>query len=255
MRRGRTSPSAPNALRRPEKAANTLNRGSLTASLQLTMAFAACREWLYSAVFRPEMQLMQLLQLFAYKKTERHPGDTWGNHRPPCLHRKEIANDYINYINYIYCLRMASFRRFQASPLTAIRTAATAFLQLTSSSRSQGAQIAFTLVDFGRVMKADADVPSYPPRLRQPPTSQSGILPFCCRFRMIPPFSPSDSLRTHRRRLKVFAPSVAQPLHDALGITSPAGIAAMVHAEEDARAGVPDAVDADLLAHSRDHLP
>jgi hypothetical protein len=78
MRRGRTSPSAPNALRRPEKAANTLNRGSLTASLQLTMAFAACREWLHSAVFRPEMQLMQLLQLFAYKKTERHPGDTWG---------------------------------------------------------------------------------------------------------------------------------------------------------------------------------
>jgi hypothetical protein len=67
-----------NALRRPEKAANTLNRGSLTASLQLTMAFAACREWLHSAVFRPEMQLMQLLQLFAYKKTERHPGDTWG---------------------------------------------------------------------------------------------------------------------------------------------------------------------------------
>jgi hypothetical protein len=39
------------------------------------MAFAACREWLHSAVFRPEMQLMQL---FAYKKTERHPGDTWG---------------------------------------------------------------------------------------------------------------------------------------------------------------------------------
>ncbi|MBM6746308.1 hypothetical protein H6G88_03175 [Bifidobacterium ruminantium] len=52
----------------PGKAANTLNRGSLTASLQLTMAFAACREWLHSAVFRPEMQLMQLLQLFAYKK-------------------------------------------------------------------------------------------------------------------------------------------------------------------------------------------
>ena len=142
----RTSPPAPNALRRPEKAANTLNRGSLTASLQLTMAFAACREWLYSAVFRPEMQLMQLLQLFAYKKTERHPGDTWGNHRPPCLHRKEIANDYINYINYIYCLKMASFRRFQAFPLTAIRTAATAFLQLTSSSRSRGAQIAFTRI-------------------------------------------------------------------------------------------------------------
>ena len=146
MRRGRTSPSAPNALRRPEKAANTLNRGSLTASLQLTMAFAACREWLHSAVFRPEMQLMQLLQLFAYKKTERHPGDTWGNHRPPCLHRKEIANDYINYINYIYCLKMASFRRFRAFPLTAIRTATTAFLQLTSSSRSRGAQ-AFTQAD------------------------------------------------------------------------------------------------------------
>ncbi len=255
MRRGRTSPSAPNALRRPEKAANTLNRGSLTALLQLTMAFAACREWLHSAVFRPEMQLMQLLQLFAYKKTERHPGDTWGNHRPPCLHRKEIANDYINYINYIYCLKMASFRRFRAFPLTAIRTAATAFLQLTSSSRSRGTQIAFTLVDFGHAMKADADVPSYPPRLRQPPTSQSGIYPLHRRSRMIPPFSPSDSLRTHRRRLKVFAASVAQPLHDALGITSPAGIAAMVHAEEDARAGVPDAVDADLLAHSRDHLP
>lgn len=143
MRRGRTSPPAPNALRCPEKAANTLNRGSLTASLQLTMAFAACREWLHSAVFRPEMQLMQL---FAYKKTERHPGDTWGNHRPPCLHRKEIANDYINYINYIYCLKMASFRRFRAFPLTAIRTAATAFLQLTSSSRSRGAQ-AFTQAD------------------------------------------------------------------------------------------------------------
>lgn len=204
MRRGRTSPSAPNALRRPEKAANTLNRGSLTALLQLTMAFAACREWLHSAVFRPEMQL---LQLFAYKKRKGIRAIRGGNHRPPCLHRKEIANDYINYINYIYCLRMASFRRFQASPLTAIRTATTAFLQLTSSSRSRGAQIAFTLVDFGRVMKADADVPSYPPRLRQPPTSQSGILPFCCRFRMIPPFSPSDSLRTHRRRLKVFAAS------------------------------------------------
>jgi len=144
MRRGRTSPSAPNALRCPEKAPNTLNRGSLTASLQLTMAFAACREWLHSAVFRPEMQLMQLLQLFAYKKTERHPDDTWGNHRPPCLHRKEIANDYIN---YIYCLKMASFRRFRAFPLTAIRTATTAFLQLTSSSRSRGAQIAFTQAD------------------------------------------------------------------------------------------------------------
>lgn len=170
------------------------------------MAFAACREWLHSAVFRPEMQLMQLLQLFAYKKTERHPGDTWGNHRPPCLHRKEIANDYINYINYIYCLRMASFRRFQASPLTAIRTATTAFLQLTSSGRLGAPKLSHRPI-IGRVMKADADVPSYPPRLRQPPTSQSGILPFCCRFRMIPPFSPSDSLRTHRRRLKVFAAS------------------------------------------------
>ena len=209
MRRGRTSPSAPNALRRPEKAANTLNRGSLTASLQLTMAFAACREWLHSAVFRPEMQLMQLLQLFAYKKTERHPGDTWGgDHRPPCLHRKEIANDYINYINYIYCLRMASFRRFRAFPLTAIRTAATAFLQLTSSSRSRGAQIAFTLVDFGHAMKAEDRCPSCPPVcLRQPLTSQSGIYPLHRRSRMIPPFSPSDSLRTHRRRLKVFAAS------------------------------------------------
>ena len=207
MRRGRTSPSAPNALRRPEKAANTLNRGSLTASLQLTMAFVACREWLHSAVFRPEMQLMQLLQLFAYKKRKGIRAIRGGNHRPPCLHRKEIANDYINYINYIYCLRMASFRRFQASPLTAIRTATTAFLQLTSSSRSRGAQIAFTLVDFGRAMKADADVPSYPPRLRQPPTSQSGIYPLHRRSRMIPPFSPSDSLRTHRRRLKVFAAS------------------------------------------------
>jgi hypothetical protein len=47
---------------------------------------------------------------------------------------------------------MASFRRFRAFPLTAIRTAATAFLQLTSSSRSRGAQIAFTLVDFGRAV-------------------------------------------------------------------------------------------------------
>lgn len=140
------SPSAPNALRRPEKAPKALKCETLTASLQLTMAFAACREWLHSAVFRPEMQLMQLLQLFAYKKTERHPGDTWG-HRPPCLHRKEIANDYINYINYIYCLKMASFRRFRAFPLTAIRTATTAFLQLTSSSRSRGAQIAFTQAD------------------------------------------------------------------------------------------------------------
>ena len=190
----------PNALRCPEKAPKALKCETLTASLQLTMAFAACREWLHSAVFRPEMQLMQL---FAYKK-RKGIRTIRGGHRPPCLHRKEIANDYIN---YIYCLKMASFRRFRAFPLTAIRTAATAFLQLTSSSRSRGAQIAFTLVDFGRVMKADADVPSYPPRLRQPPTSQSGILPFCCRFRMIPPFSPSDSLRTHRRRLKVFAAS------------------------------------------------
>lgn len=196
------SPSAPNALRCPEKAPKALKCGTLTASLQLTMAFAACREWLHSAVFRPEMQLMQLLQLFAYKKTERHPGDTWG-HRPPCLHRKEIANDYIN---YIYCLKMASFRRFQASPLTAIRTATTAFLQLTSSGRLGAPKLSHRPI-IGRVMKADADVPSYPPRLRQPPTSQSGILPFCCRFRMIPPFSPSDSLRTHRRRLKVFAAS------------------------------------------------
>ena len=47
---------------------------------------------------------------------------------------------------------MASFRRFRAFPLTAIRTAATAFLQLTSSSRSGGAQIAFTLVDFGHAV-------------------------------------------------------------------------------------------------------
>ena len=45
------------------------------------------------------------------------------------------------------------------------------------------------------------------------------------------------------------APSVAQPHHDALGITGPTGITAMVHAEEDARAGMLDAVDADLLAH------
>lgn len=187
MRRGRTSPSAPNALRRPEKAANTLNRGPLTASLQLTMAFAACREWLHSAVFRPEMQLMQLLQLFAYKKREGIRAIRGGNHRPPCLHRKEIANDYINYINYIYCLKMASFRRFQASPLTAIRTATTAFLQLTSSGRLGAPKLSHRPI-IGRVMKADADVPLYPPRLRQPPTSQSGILPFCCRFRMIPPF-------------------------------------------------------------------
>lgn len=206
MRRGRTSPSAPNALRCPEKAPKALKCETLTASLQLTMAFAACREWLHSAVFRPEMQLMQLLQLFAYKKTERHPGDTWGNHRPPCLHRKEIANDYINYINYIYCLKMASFRRFQASPLTAIRTATTAFLQLTSSGRLGVPKLSHRPI-IGRVMKADADVPSYPPRLRQPPTSQSVIYPFHRRSRMIPPFSPSDSLRTHRRRLKVFAAS------------------------------------------------
>ena len=72
------SPPAPNALRRPEKAPKAFKCETLTASLQLTMAFAACREWLHSAVFRPEMQLMQLLQLFAYKKTERHPDDTWG---------------------------------------------------------------------------------------------------------------------------------------------------------------------------------
>lgn len=206
MRRGRTSPSAPNALRRPEKAANTLNRGSLTASLQLTMAFATCREWLHSAVFRPEMQLMQLLQLFAYKKTERHPRDTQADNPLPCLHRKEIANDYINYINYIYCLKMASFRRFRAFPLTAIRTAATAFLQLTSSGRFGAPKLSHRPI-IGRVMKADADVPSYPPRLRQPLTSQSGIYPLHRRSRMIPPFSPSDSLRTHRRRLKVFAAS------------------------------------------------
>ena len=45
------------------------------------------------------------------------------------------------------------------------------------------------------------------------------------------------------------APSVAQPHHDALGIPRPAGVAAVVHAEEDARANVLDAVDADLLAH------
>ena len=208
MRRGRTSPSAPNALRRPEKAPKALKCGTLTASLQLTMAFAACREWLHSAVFRPEMQLMQLLQLFAYKKTERHPRDTQADNQFPCLHRKEIANYYIKYINYIYCLKMASFRRFRAFPLTAIRTAATAFLQLTSSSRSGGAQIAFTLVDFGHAMKAEDRCPSCPPVcLRQPLTSQSGIYPLHRRSRMIPPFSPSDSLRTHRRRLKVFAAS------------------------------------------------
>ena len=45
------------------------------------------------------------------------------------------------------------------------------------------------------------------------------------------------------------APSVAQPHHDTLGITSPAWVAAVVHTEEDARANVLDAVDADLLAH------
>ena len=45
------------------------------------------------------------------------------------------------------------------------------------------------------------------------------------------------------------APSVAQPHYDTLGIMSPAGIAAMIHAKEDARANVLDAVDADLLAH------
>ena len=45
------------------------------------------------------------------------------------------------------------------------------------------------------------------------------------------------------------APSVAQPHHDTLGIPGPTGVAAVVHAEEDARAYVLDAVDADLLAH------
>ena len=68
------SPSAPNALRCPEKAPKALKCETLTASLQLTMAFAACREWLHSAVFRPEMQLMQLLQLFAYKKNGKASG-------------------------------------------------------------------------------------------------------------------------------------------------------------------------------------
>ena len=67
----------------PGKAAKTLNRGPLTASLQLRMAYAACREWLHSAVFQPEKQLMQLLQLSAYKKTERHLGDTWADPPPP----------------------------------------------------------------------------------------------------------------------------------------------------------------------------
>ncbi len=143
------------------------------------MAYAACREWLHSAVFQPEKQLMQLLQLSAYKKTERHLGDTWADPPPPhALAKKGIANDYINYINCFYCPKMASFRRFQAFPLTAIRTATTAFLQLTSSSRSRGAQIAFTLVDSGHAMKAEGRCPSCPPVcLRQPPTSQSGICP------------------------------------------------------------------------------
>ena len=45
------------------------------------------------------------------------------------------------------------------------------------------------------------------------------------------------------------APSVAQPHHDTLGIPRPAWVAAVVHTEEDARANVLDAVDADLLAH------
>ena len=45
------------------------------------------------------------------------------------------------------------------------------------------------------------------------------------------------------------APSVAQPHHDTLGIPCPIRIITVVHAEEDARAGVLDAVDADLLAH------
>lgn len=45
------------------------------------------------------------------------------------------------------------------------------------------------------------------------------------------------------------APSVAQPHHDTLGIPGPTGIAAVVHAKEDARANVLDAVNADLLAH------
>lgn len=51
------------------------------------------------------------------------------------------------------------------------------------------------------------------------------------------------------------APSVAQPHHDSFGIAGPAWIAATVNAKEDARAIMPDAIDADLLAHSRDHLP
>ena len=51
------------------------------------------------------------------------------------------------------------------------------------------------------------------------------------------------------------APSVAQPHHDPLGIPGPAWIATTVDAEENARAGMPDAIDTDLLAHSRDHLP
>ena len=45
------------------------------------------------------------------------------------------------------------------------------------------------------------------------------------------------------------APSVAQPYHDALGVPGPTGIAAVVHAKEDARANVLDAVNADLLAY------
>lgn len=196
-------------LRRPEKAAKALNRGPLTASLQLRMAFAACREWLHSAVFQPEKQLMQLLQLFAYKKRKGIRAIRGQTPRLHALAKKGIANSCISYINCFYCPKMASLRRFQAFPLTAIQTATTAFLQLTSSSRSRGVQIAFTLVDSGHAMKAEGRCPSCPPVcLRQPPTSQSEICPpLHRRSRMIPPFSQSDSLRTHRRRLKVFAAS------------------------------------------------
>lgn len=45
------------------------------------------------------------------------------------------------------------------------------------------------------------------------------------------------------------APSITQPHHDALGITGPAGIAAVVHAEEDARAAMSNVIDVDLLTH------
>ena len=45
------------------------------------------------------------------------------------------------------------------------------------------------------------------------------------------------------------APSVAQPYHDAFGIPGPTEIAAVIHAEKNARAGMFDAVDADLLTH------